>query len=456
MSQFDEMIPEFVAESQDLLPEVEQGLLALEDDPDSVDQETVNTIFRAIHSIKGGASFVGLHQLERLAHKMEDLLNLIRNQDVAPTPQVSSELLTSLDALTEMLENVEDSGAYEIEGRLASLQAIIDGQASEEVKEAIATPAVSPQEDLASFEVDTYTLDQAFAHGFVYFLRFDLMGMEEQGLSAFDLTRELLSMGEILSASVQAVPAEDDPLEAASLVLGVLFASIMEEEFLKLGLSAEHSRLDSLSREDFPATAPSAVEEEVLAPPPMEPPPQAEAPPPETPPAPPSQPETPPPEPAPLAEDVAQRLRLAQPGEYLTFPLAGEEYAIETDQVQEIISHQHISRLPRVPDFVKGVINLRGMVVPVIDLRQKLGFEIREYNQFTVIIVINVADKTTGLIVDSVSDVHDLTTEGIQPPPELARSAISEYIKGVGKQEDRFLIMLDLDRLLKRHELGPL
>ncbi|MBW2619491.1 MAG: Hpt domain-containing protein, partial [Deltaproteobacteria bacterium] len=282
MSQFDEMIPEFVAESQDLLPEVEQGLLALEDDPDSVDQETVNTIFRAIHSIKGGASFVGLHQLERLAHKMEDLLNLIRNNDLAPTPQVSSELLTSLDYLTEMLENVEDSGACEIEGRLASLQAIIDGQASKEVKEAIATPAVSPQEDLASFEVDAYTLDQAFARGVVYFLCFDLMKVEEQGLGALDLVRELLSVGEILSARVQAVPAEDDPLEAASLVLGVLFASIMEEELLKAGLSAEYSRLDSLSREDFPAVkAPPAsppAGEEASAPPPMEPPPQAEAP----------------------------------------------------------------------------------------------------------------------------------------------------------------------------------
>ncbi|MBW2619598.1 MAG: purine-binding chemotaxis protein CheW [Deltaproteobacteria bacterium] len=153
---------------------------------------------------------------------------------------------------------------------------------------------------------------------------------------------------------------------------------------------------------------------------------------------------------------MAQRLRLAQPGEYLTFPLAGEEYAMETDQVQEIISHQHITRLPRVPDFVKGVINLRGMVVPVIDLRQKLGFETQEYNQYTVIIVTNVADKTTGLIVDSVSDVRELTTAGIQPPPELTRSAISSYIKGVGKQEGRFLIILDLDRLLNHRELGPL
>ena len=153
------------------------------------------------------------------------------------------------------------------------------------------------------------------------------------------------------------------------------------------------------------------------------------------------------------AESVERAAALAQPGEYLTFFLAEEEYAVETARVQEIISLQHMAKLPRVPSFVRGVINLRGMVVPVVDLRDKLGFTPKAYDSYTVIIVVQVAGKTTGLIADSVSDVCELTTQGIQPPPDFARRVSADYVKGLGRHNERFLILLDLDRLLRRDEL---
>ncbi len=470
MGAFDDMIPEFVAESKDLLPEVEQGLLALESDPESVDPETINTIFRAMHSIKGGASFVGLTQLEHLAHKMEDLLNLVRNGDMTPTPEVVAELLNSLDVVSEMLEEVETSNDYDIDERMAALQAIIDGQAAPQAAEAIATPAVSSKDWLSGFTTSAYNLEKRFNQGFVYFLEYDLLAAEKQGFTPLKLIKEIISLGEVIDADVTATAAADAPLDAKTLTLRMLFFSVMEEELLQIGLNPPPAVVTVLSPSDFepgpaeePAPAAPAAEEEAPA---M----AAAAPETTEPPAPPAAAEAPPAPPlheppqdtgaagrekAPAVED-ASGPEWAQAGEYLTFFLAEEEYAVETARVQEIISMQHIARLPRTPSYVKGVINLRGMVVPVVCLREKLGFEPATYDKYTVIIVVQTGEKTTGLIVDSVSDVNELSEDNLQPPPDFARKVSSRFIKGLGKLEDRFLILLDLTALLDKSELAPI
>lgn len=469
MSNFDDMIPDFVAESRDLLPDVEQGLLALENDPTSVDQETVNTIFRAIHSIKGGASFVGLHTLEKLAHKMEDLLNLIRNGDLAPSQQVSSDLLISLDALTEMLEQVESSNDSPIDHLIAALQALIDGETPAEVQEAMTTPAVSSRADLAGFHVDSYTLEHRFKQGYIFLVEFDLISAENSGATPYRLIQELLSLGEVLDAQVTVTSQPDDPLEPTSLVLRSLFFTVIEEDILTVGLEPPPTSITLLSREDFvpqapavPASAPAASPAPTrpapaAAPAPAQPAPTA-APAPAQ--AAPTAPAAAPTQPAPT-EPPAEEPDRAGEGEYLSFFLHNEEYAVETARVQEIISYQHVARIPRAPKFVRGVINLRGMVVPVVDLREKLGFEAKEYDKYTVVIVVQTEgesaepgeEKTVGLIVDSVADVTELTTEGIQPPPDFSKKATSRYIKGLGSQGGRFLILLDLRPLLRREEL---
>ncbi len=449
MSQFDDMIPEFVAESRDLMPEVEQGLLALENDPLNVDPETVNTIFRAIHSVKGGASFVGLHRIEQLSHKMEDLLNLIRNGDIAPSQTVSSELLRSLDVLNDMLDRVETSNERDIQNEVAALQALIDDQTSIEVQTAMATSATSPKEELAVFGVDQYTLEKKFAQGLVYLISFDLVSTEEEGFSPLKLIQELTSLGEIIDAQVQVAPAPEDPFEVASLSLDVLFFSVLEEDILSAGLSPEPQKVVQVSLEDFQTSKPpappieeagmisldsekkpSAAKEAASAPAAFEEEDQSVA-----------------------AEAAAHFGAEARPGEYLTFFLGEEEYAVETANIQEIISLQHIARLPRVPPYVKGMINLRGMVVPVVDLREKFGLEVKKFDKYTVIIVVEVEDKTTGLIVDSVSDVNELTAASLHEAPEFARSLSTGHIKGLGRLDERFLILLDLKKLLGREEM---
>jgi purine-binding chemotaxis protein CheW len=142
-----------------------------------------------------------------------------------------------------------------------------------------------------------------------------------------------------------------------------------------------------------------------------------------------------------------------QEGKYLTFTLGDEEYGIEIRNVTEIIGIQNITDLPDTPDFVKGVINLRGKVIPVIDVRLRFKLKEREYNDRTCIIVVNINNKSVGLIVDTVSEVIDIPKTNIEPAPRLNNKSGSRYIQGLGKVEDKVKILLDTRRLLFEEEM---
>lgn len=142
-----------------------------------------------------------------------------------------------------------------------------------------------------------------------------------------------------------------------------------------------------------------------------------------------------------------------QEGKYLTFSLGNEEYGIEIRNVTEIIGIQNITELPDVPHFVKGVINLRGKVIPVIDIRLRFNLEERAYDERTCIIVVNIKEIFVGLIVDSVSEVMDIPAGNIEPPSKIAQGAGSNYIQGLGKVDDDVKILLDAQQLLFSDEL---
>ncbi len=137
-----------------------------------------------------------------------------------------------------------------------------------------------------------------------------------------------------------------------------------------------------------------------------------------------------------------------QKDKYLTFVVGKEEYGIEIRFVQEINGIQNITDLPDVPHFVKGVINLRGKVIPVIDVRLRFGIKEREYDERTCIIVVNLSQMTVGLIVDSVSEVLDIGEKDIEPPPRASMGAGSRYVQGLGKMNDDVKILLDVRKLL--------
>lgn len=141
----------------------------------------------------------------------------------------------------------------------------------------------------------------------------------------------------------------------------------------------------------------------------------------------------------------------------VTFWLEDEEYSIDILSVQEIIRDMDYTRVPRSPDFVIGVINLRGKVIPVVDLRMRFGLSPSESRSSTRIIVIDVGGKTVGLKVDSVSEVLRLPASTVEPTPSLVSTGLdTDYFKGVGKIDDRLIILLDVDRILTPSEQDAL
>ncbi|MEW6217915.1 MAG: chemotaxis protein CheW [Thermodesulfobacteriota bacterium] len=145
-----------------------------------------------------------------------------------------------------------------------------------------------------------------------------------------------------------------------------------------------------------------------------------------------------------------------QKDKYLTFHLAGEDYGIEIRYVTEIIGIQRITELPDMPDFVKGVINLRGKVIPVMDVRTRFRLATRPYDDRTCIIVVNINDTTVGLVVDEVREVADIPAEQVEPPPRTSKGAGSRFIQGMGKMGQEVKILLDVNKLLYEEELAQI
>lgn len=140
-----------------------------------------------------------------------------------------------------------------------------------------------------------------------------------------------------------------------------------------------------------------------------------------------------------------------------SFKLANEEYAVDIGAVQEIVRMSSITRVPRAPAFVEGVVNLRGKIVPVIDLRRRFGLSSVEATKSTRIVIVQVGGKTVGLIVDSVREVLRLPSDSVSPPPDMVASGVdAAFFKGVGQLGDRLIILLDLQRLLSHDELQSL
>jgi purine-binding chemotaxis protein CheW len=162
-----------------------------------------------------------------------------------------------------------------------------------------------------------------------------------------------------------------------------------------------------------------------------------------------------------VARHEAQRAASKAPtkgapgGEYLTFRLGGEEYGIDILRVQEIRSYEPPTRIANAPAFIKGVVNLRGVIVPIVDLRLKLGCDSAEYNAFTVVIVLTVKGRVVGAVVDSVSDVLELSADSLRPAPELSAGSVdTSYITGIGSVADRMLILMDIEALMSSADMG--
>lgn len=152
-----------------------------------------------------------------------------------------------------------------------------------------------------------------------------------------------------------------------------------------------------------------------------------------------------------IAPDAAASTNLR---EFLAFKLGNEEYGIDILRVQEIRSYEEPTRLANVPPFIKGVVNLRGVIVPIVDMRLKFSLDEARYDHFTVVIVLNIGSRIVGMVVDAVSDVITLADEQMRPVPEFNASVDSEHLLAIGAVEDRMLILVDIEKLMSSSDMG--
>lgn len=140
--------------------------------------------------------------------------------------------------------------------------------------------------------------------------------------------------------------------------------------------------------------------------------------------------------------------------EFLAFTLGQEEYGIDIQKIQELRGYEAVTRIANVPAFIKGVVNLRGIIVPIVDMRIKFSLGTPNYDQFTVVIILNIGGRVMGMVVDSVSDVITLTAEQVRPAPEMGAAFNMDYMIGLGALEERMLILVDIDKLMSSTEMG--
>lgn len=156
-------------------------------------------------------------------------------------------------------------------------------------------------------------------------------------------------------------------------------------------------------------------------------------------------------------KELHQQIGLTTDGsQFLTFNLGDELYGVDILRVQEIKGYTTVTKIPNTPPHIKGVLNLRGTIVPIVELRTKFGLPTIDYTAFTVIVVVVVRDKVMGLVVDSVSDVLNIDRKDIQPPPQFGAKVDVSFVNGIGKSGDKLVTLLEMDRLLAGGEVQEL
>lgn len=154
------------------------------------------------------------------------------------------------------------------------------------------------------------------------------------------------------------------------------------------------------------------------------------------------------------SKEINQQIGLTTDGsQFLTFQLGEELYGVDILRVQEIKGYTAVTRIPNTPAHIKGVLNLRGTIVPIVELRTKFGMPTIDYTMFTVIVVVVVREKIMGLVVDAVSDVLNIDKKDIQPAPQFGAKVDVSFLNGIGKSGDKLVALLDMDRLLSDSDL---
>ena len=450
MGEFDDLIEEFVTESKEHIADIEDDLIKIESDMEHVDPEVINRVFRAAHSIKGSSKFLDLNNIGDLAHKMEDVLNLIRSGKLIPSSDVAGPLLIAADMLKNMLEDVTTSNDMDISEHIIQLHKILDGETAVEKKPQKVSQVKNTADPLAILSTNIDTVRTKLGSSQVYILTIDTAKGDMDHIKS-----ELRNLGEVIAQKT---------MPGGKLV--TLFATIMESDMVPLALGLNK---DSFIQVDESMLRSTSLQSQ-------KPKPEAQVKPVQKPALKVAKQEKPTPvaveeggeeseyrtvsydEPSAKEmiaslKDEVQAAQKEDNTSFITFTLDNEVYAVPIQTIEEIIGLQEISLLPNVPDFIKGVINLRGEIVPIMDLRLKFGLKAKEYTPFTVFLIVRVDERLMGMVVDNVADVLVIEPAKVQKKPAFSAKISTDFIDGVYKdaQED-LVILVDVPSLIKPEE----
>lgn len=447
MGEFNDLIPEFIEESLEHLKNIEEDIILIEQG--SADNELINRVFRAVHSIKGGSSFLGLRKIEHLSHRMEDIFNLVRNNDLDFTSHISSTVLKAIDTLKEMLENTDDSDGFDIKDDLIALEGCLDGK-----RGAATSKKIHVQQVDTSLKLDPYKFESLKKQGKkIYHIQFELKdGMGQNFNNPLDFFREIEKTGEIVERNVDIeLVFKDQQFTGDGIPLNIIYATVLEKDLVAYIFGIEEDRVvelkDAQRIQEKPKEAdiPSRKTDAAPAQQPARSKPAAEK----------KEADADAVEEAVTEQEEEEEEEdldlIKDKNEYLTFLVGDEEYGIGITQVHEIITLQEITPLPGAERYTKGVINLRGDIIPVYDFRMRLDFGERPYDRETIILIVMIHNKKSGIIVDKVSEVLQFTREQIKDAPQMQQIP-GEYVIGIGQKENKFVILLKVSEIFKIDE----
>ncbi len=250
MNMQDDLLRDFVAEAREHLGDIEMDLLTIEEGGADIDEELVNKVFRAAHSIKGGSSFFGLTKIKELAHKAETVLDMIRSRQMVPNPEITNILLAAFDRLRDMINNVDESEDVDIFEHVASLTQLASSYLPENRKESLTQVAIlQPSEDVQPVAVPQIDFDRARRTGqYIYLILFDLIhDIERKGKNVLQVFKDLLASGEILDCApdFDAVGTLDDPI-SNQIPLRMTFASIIEPDVIGVLFEVSDEKIELL------------------------------------------------------------------------------------------------------------------------------------------------------------------------------------------------------------------
>ncbi|MDY7033388.1 MAG: Hpt domain-containing protein, partial [Thermodesulfobacteriota bacterium] len=253
--QDDETLQMYVEESREHLADIENDLLIIEEGGADIDEELVNKVFRAAHSIKGGAGFMGLDNIKELAHKMENILGMIRSKEIVPNPEVINILLLAFDKLRELINDVEESNTIDIADHLVALKGLTSVSLPDEEKEGISNMLdIHMPDGNIAFSVSEFDISQARKHGmYIYLVEYDLIhDVQNKDKTPLDVVREMQESGNILESKIEITAVgtlESDVSSLNRLPFLVLFASIIERDIINSVLDVDEEHIHMINED---------------------------------------------------------------------------------------------------------------------------------------------------------------------------------------------------------------